>query len=156
MGTYRESRNCEASLVDKITELLSTDGWTGIRVEKVFAQVYQGGLPCILIQQDPEDLTKLEIGSKTNIHYFYVNIRIFATSDGQRLDLKDWLSDKLEDDVDYYNYTITNGVVSGKVLAGRIAILNFLRNEKELTNTETLALEDKFRHIISFRCKIAN
>ena len=69
---YRISRNCEASLIDWITEELSDAGWTGIRVEKSFAQVYKGTLPCILIEQDPEDDTKLEIGSKTWLKNFSI------------------------------------------------------------------------------------
>ena len=46
---YRLSRNIEASLVDYITAELLADGWVGIRVEKVFAKVYKGELPCICI-----------------------------------------------------------------------------------------------------------
>jgi hypothetical protein len=153
--SYRISRNIEASLIDWLTTELSDAGWTGIGVEKSFSQVYGGTLPCILIEQDPEDDTKLEIGSKTWLKNFFINIRIFATSDGQRLDLKDFITDLLEDDIDYYEYVITSGVVSSKSLEGRISILEVTRNEKELKNTENLEKEDKYRHIISFKCYIA-
>lgn len=152
---YRISRNIEASIVDKITSQLTTDGWSGIRVEKSFAQVYEGTLPAICINVNSVDPTKLEIGSKTNIKYFEVAIRIFAVNDGQRLDLSDWLTDLLEDDINYYIYTITNGVVSAKVLSGKIHILNFTRNEKEFINIENLEKEDKYRHIVTFRCYVA-
>jgi hypothetical protein len=152
---YRISRNIEASLIDFITTGLTADGWTGISVLKGFPQEYKGKPPFIGIETLEIRPEKLEIGSKTNIKYFNVKIRIFATNDGQRLDLSDWLFDELEDDVDYYTHTITGGVVSGKVLAGRIVILRYFENRKELINTENLEKEDRYRHLLSFECIVA-
>jgi hypothetical protein len=152
---YRISRNLESSLIDRITTDLAADGWTGIRIEKSFAQVYKGTLPCICINSLEIRPTKLEIGSKTNLKYFTVNIKIFANNDGQRLDLSDWLLDKLEDDTNYYTYTITNGVVSAKTLTGRIVIIRWFENRKELVNTEVLEKEDRYRHLLSMECIVA-
>lgn len=153
---YRISRNVEASLIDRITSDLSTDGWVGIRVIKSFAEVYKGTLPCVCINVTEIRPQKLEIGSKTNLKYFTVNIKIFATSDGNRLDLSDWLLDKLEDDTDYYIYTITNGAVSSKVITGRIVITRWFDNRKELVNTEMLEKEDRYRHLLSFEAIVAD
>jgi len=152
---YRISRNIEASLIDRITTDLAADGWSGLRIEKSFAEVYKGTLPCICINALEIRPEKLEIGNKRNLKYFTVNIRIFATSDGQRLDLSDWLLDKLEDDTDYYSYTITGGIVSAKVLTGRIVITNFFDDRKELVNTEILEKEDRYRHLLSFETIVA-
>ena len=152
---YRISRNCEASLIDRITADLVTDGWTGIRVEKSFTQVYEGALPCICINALEIRQNKLEIGSKTDLKYFTINIRIFAQNDGQRLDLSDWLSEKLEDDTNYYAYTITSGIVASKVLTGRIVITRWFDNRKELINTEVLEKEDRYRHLLSFEAIVA-
>jgi len=153
--SYRISRNIEASLIDRITTDLAADGWSGLRIEKSFAEVYKGTLPCICINALEIRPEKLEIGNKRNLKYFTVNIRIFATSDGQRLDLSDWLLDKLEDDTDYYSYTITGGVVSAKVLTGRIVITRFFDDRKELINTEILEKEDRYRHLLSFEVIVA-
>jgi len=153
---YRISRNIEASLIDWLTEELNDAGWTDIRITKVFAEVYKGTLPCILIEQDPEDETRLEIGSKVWLKNFFINIRIFATSDGQRLDLKDFITDLLEDDINFYEYVITNGEVFQKTLTGRIVVLKIIRNEKELKNTQVLEKEDRYRNIISIQCYIAD
>jgi len=155
MAQYRISRSVEASLIDRITADLVTDGWTGIYVEKISAEVYKGHHPAIVINVPEIDPQKLEIGSKTYIKNFIIYIRIFADNDGQRLDLSDWLFDKLEDDTNYYVYTITNGVVSAKVLTGRIVITKWLNNKKELTNTEGLAKEDRYRHLLAFEAIIA-
>jgi hypothetical protein len=154
---YRISRNIEASVVDKIAADIAIDWSTfNIRTTKVFPEVYGGTLPCILVNALEVRPEKLEIGSKTNLKYFTVNIRIFTTSDGMRLDLSDYFTDKFEDDINYYVYTITNGVVSAKVLTGRIVITRWLENRKELVNIENLELEDKFRHILSFECIVAD
>ncbi len=155
MAIYRTSRNVEASIVDRITADLVADGWTGIRTEKSFAEVYAGTLPCICVNVLEIRPEKLEIGSKTNLKYFTVSIRIFATSDGSRLDLSDWLLDKFEDDTNYYEYIITNGQVASKTLKGRIVITRWLDNRKELTNTEGLEKEDRYRHLLSFECLVA-
>jgi len=152
---YRISRNIEASLIDRITADLVTDGWSGIRVEKSFAEAYKQTTPCIVVNALEINPITLEVGGKNKIKYFTVNIRIFATNDGQRLDLSDWLFEKLLDDTNYYAYTITNGAVSAKVLTGRIVITNWFENRKELTNTEMLEKEDRYRHILSFEAIVA-
>jgi len=152
---YRISRNIEASLIDWITEELVEHGWIGIRVEKSFSEVYKGTLPCICVNALEIRPEKLEIGSKTNLKYFTVNIKIFATSDGQRLDLSDWLLDELERDIDYYTYTITNGEVTDKTLLGRIILTRWFDNRKELQNTEILESADRYRHLLSYECIIA-
>ena len=152
---YRVSRNLEASIIDYLTSELTTDGWVGIRTVKAFTEVYEGTLPCICVNVLEIRPQKLEIGSKTNIKYFTVNIRIFAKADGMRLDLSDWVFEKIEDDIDYYEYAITDGAVSDKELSGKIVITRYFENKKELTNTENLELVDKFRHLISLECYVA-
>lgn len=154
MATYRTSRNLEASLVDFITAELATAGWTGINVTKGFPQEYKGKIPLIGIEALEKAKQTLEIGSKTKIKYRFVKIRIFATSDGQRLDLADWLDELLEDDVSYYEYVITDGKVSAKTLKGRIEILRTLDDKKELQNTENLEHEDKFRHVFVYEMRV--
>jgi hypothetical protein len=138
-----------------ITANLVTDSWTGITVLKGFPQDYKGKAPFIGVEALEIRPQKLEIGSKTNLKYFTVKIRIIAKNDGQRLDLSDWLFDELEDDVNYYDYTITNGVVSVKTLTGRIVITRWNENRKELQNTENLESEDRYRHLLSFECIVA-
>jgi hypothetical protein len=56
----------------------------------------------------------------------------------------------------YYQYTITNGVVTAKVLKGNIVIRSINRNEKEMANTQpdTLNEEDRYRHLIELSCFI--
>lgn len=152
---YRLSRNCEASVIDKITADLTTDGWTGIYCEKVFAEIYEGHFPAILVNVSSRPDIRREVGSDTLSNYVNIEIRIFASSDGQRLDLADWILPKIMSGISYYTYTITNGVVSAKVLSGKISVLEITVNRKELANLEGLEKEDKYRHLLSFRCRVA-
>lgn len=148
---YRLNRNLEASIIDYLRVELIEDGWEGIGVEK---SVKQSKIkpPLILVQSVDTDTQKREIGSGKYIKYPTVTIRIFATSDGQRLDLADWLLEELEDDIEYYKYTVVNGQVSSKVLDGQLTIRKIIRNEKELANTDPSVLEeeDRYRHNLTF------
>jgi len=155
--SYRISRNIESSLIDWIIEELAEHGWSGIHVEKAVSEIYGGNYPAILINTLEIRPERLEVGSKTHLKYFTVNIRIFAENDGQRLDLSDWLLDKLENDINYYVYTITNGKISSKTLSGRIVLTRWFDNRKELTNTnpENIEEKDRYRHLLSFEVIVA-
>jgi len=152
---YRLSRSVEASVIDKITADLVTDGWTGIYTEKVFAEIYEGHFPAILINVSDRPEKRLEVGSDGLSNFVNIEIRLFCENDGQREDLSDWILAKIMSGINYYTYTITNGLISSKVLAGRISVLEITANRKELVNLENLAKEDKYRHLLSFRCRVA-
>ena len=155
MSLYRLSRNVEASFIDYVAQQLTADGWHDIRTEKSFAEVYKGTLPCICINVLDRPVNKLEIGSTTIFKDLTVEIRIFATSDGQRLDLADWLIDKVLPGIVYYQYEVVSGVVSHKTNLGRINILAVPQHKKELVNTENLVKEDRYRHLITLDCRVA-
>jgi hypothetical protein len=155
MAQYRLSRNTEASVVDFITTQLCTDGWSGIRVEKGFSQAYGGTIPCITVDLFDRPDRRLELGGDKLSKFVIIELRVFATSDGNRQDLKDWLLDSVISGIPYYEYIITNGIVSEKILKGRINVIEITSNRKELVNLENLSKEDKFRHLLSLRCRVA-
>ena len=154
---YRLTRNCESSIIDYITAELAIDGWSGIRVEKSFAKVYEGDLPCICINSPDRPLRRIEIGGNSIFKELRVDIRIFAVNDGQRLDLADWMIEKLINGITYYEYVINNGAVSSKISKGKIIIpiVSDIENRKELVNLETLESQDRYRHLISFVCRVS-
>jgi hypothetical protein len=154
MGQYRISRNCEGSIINWLEIKLEEDFWS-VRVEKAFSKIYDGTLPAMAVMVGPTTITRREIGGKTFLKVPEISIRIFATSDGQRLDLKDWLIDELENDIDYFTYSIEDGQAEQKLLAGKISIRQILRDDKELSNIENLNKVDKFRHIITFSAHVA-
>jgi len=155
MGTYRNYRNCEASIIDFITAQLVADGWTGIRVEKTFAEVYKGQPPCICINVDDSDVFRRELGSDSYLEDITISFRLFCVNDGQRLDLASWFLEKVMPGINYYEYVIINGAVSSKTLKGKIICLKITRNRKELINTENLVKEDRYRHIIMITGRVA-
>jgi len=152
---YRNYRNIEASLIDYITYELAhaSPPWI-IRVEKSFAEVYKGTLPCICISEEDSDVKRREIGSNSYLEDILVSIRIFATSDGQRLDLASWMLSKIMPGTNYYEYTITNGVAS-KDLKGTINVLEITANRKELRNSDNLDSIDRYRHLLSLKVRVA-
>ena len=118
--------------------------------------MYKGSLPCILIEEPETQMPqRLEVGNYKFLKYPIINIRIFATGEGQRKDLKDWLIDSLENGINYYEYTIGSGVVTVKTLAGRIEIIQVLEDRKELVNVENLSKYDRNRHKFSLKCHVS-
>jgi len=154
MGQYRISRNIEGSIINWLEIKLEEDFWS-VRVEKAFSDIYDGTLPAIAVMVGPIGVTRREIGGKIFLKVPEISIRIFTKSDGQRLDLKDWLIDELETDIDYFTYSIEDGQAEQKLLAGKISIRQILRDDKELSNIENLNKVDKFRHIITFSAHVA-
>ena len=153
--SYRLSRNCEASLIDYFRQELSNDGWQNIQCEKSLKNE-EIKLPAILIYCSNTDAELEEIGSSSFIKYPNITIRIYGKDEGSREDLADWILEKLEGNIDYYQYVVTNGQVSSKILSGSFTIRKIIRNEKEFSNTDPEALEfrDRYRHNITFSCYV--
>jgi len=154
MTIYRLYRNIEKSIIDFLIEELEEDGWEGVRVEKSFAKAHDGTLPAICVNLEEPDISRIEIGSNQYEEISTVSIRLFCKDDGFRLDLSSWLLEKIMPGINYYEYTITSGKISGKVLSGKISIQKIISSRKELKNTEGLDEKDKFRHLFQFTCKV--
>lgn len=123
MGIYRTSRAIEASIVDYLKAEFTTD-WSSDNVEVAFARIYEIELPSILVQVGVSDHDRAELGSSSTIRKSQVLINIFASSEGQQRDIKDWVISKMKSGCIYYNYTIAGGVVSAKVADGRLRVLS--------------------------------
>ena len=148
MGLYRISRNIEASFVDYLKENLQTD-WNIERVEKTFAEIKKIELPSVLIRVGDSVHNKVQIGDNATVRDVHVLIDIFATSDGQRLDMKDYIIGKIKSGLDYYEYEIENSQVKNKTQNGRIRILTIDETPINLgTDKQGLDVHDRFRHLI--------
>lgn len=148
MGLYRISRNIEASFVDYLKENLQID-WNINRVEKTFSRIYAIELPSVCIRVGDTIHTKAQIGDDSTIRDVHVLIDIFASSDGQRLDMKDYIIKKIKNGLDYYEYEIETGQVKHKDKNGRIRVLTI---DETLINFGTdksdLDVHDRYRHLI--------
>jgi len=157
MATYRTSRSIEASLIQYLEAELVSGGWSNISVEKSFNRVYDlavGGASkkaVICVRLAETDIARGEIGSDSMIKNVMVLIDIFASSDGQRLDLKDFLVSKLIIGCVFYNYTTVQSgrstSVNTKTADGRLRILNI---DDTPVNFEVgkseLDVHDRYRH----------
>ena len=155
MGQYRVSRNIEASIIQFLeTELVSS--WSNISVVKAFAQVddtdLSQGKGVICVRCGDSIHTKAELGSNSTSREIHVLLDLFCTSDGQRLDLKDFLIEKLKHGIPYYEYTIVNGAIQTKTLNGRLTTLEM---DESVLNFDTdkneLEIQNRYRHLITLR-----
>jgi len=151
---YRQSRNIESSIIDYLKTEFNTD-WSSDNVCKSFSRVYDIELPSICVRCGTSDHTWAEIGSNSTVRTSQVLIDIFCSSDGQRLDIKDWLITKVKNGFVYYDYVIVNGAVSSKTANGRIRVLNIddtpINFEVERS---TLDKHDRNRHLITLEISL--
>ena len=146
MGIYRVSRNHEGSIIQYLkTELEAS--WSNIQVEKTFARIYDLDLPSVCIHLETTNFTKAEIGDNALNRKPVVIIDIFATSDGQRLDIKDFIIEKIKEGCTYYEYEIENGAIKSKTANGRIRVIDIIDKpvDFEIIKSE-LDVHDRFRH----------
>ena len=122
MGQYRKSRAIEASIIDYLKNELQSQ-WNDIKVEKTFARIYKISLPSVCIRCGVTIHEKVEIGTDATTRTPQVLVDIFASDDGMRLDIKDFIIEKIKAGCIYYNYTISGGIVQSKVADGRIRVL---------------------------------
>jgi hypothetical protein len=150
MSTYRISRNIEASIIDYIKDELFNGGFRNINVEKTFARVYSIQLPTICVRLSDTTHTKVELGTETTFRTPLILIDIFATDDGLRLDLKDFLISKLKSGMNYYEYTISVGQVANKNQNGRIRVLTISDTPVNFDiDKSRLDEHDRYRHLLT-------
>ena len=149
MGNYRASRAIEASIIDFLKTELSTQ-WSNIAVEKSFSRIYDIALPSICIRVGDTDFTKAEIGGDSTIRTVQVLIDIFGSSDGNRLDIKDFIVEKIKRGMIYYDYVISGGTIESKTANGRIRVIDIDDSGLEFdTDRDKLDPHDRYRHLIT-------
>lgn len=147
-------RNLENSLKDFLTTEISSDSVTDIDGNVIPVRVGRKEdsnwtLPCISIYIESETATRLEIGSNVRDDRQLVIIDIFATDEGERLDLAKWVTDTINNGFRYYSYTpnISNPSSPTKV-AGSLVHVDFLTNGR-VNLGQNIDEFDSHRHKIS-------
>jgi len=152
---YRPSRGIEASIIDFLEPNLNAD-WTGISVEKSFAKVSGDNLPVVLVRTSDVEHERHELGSSLTKRHPLILIDIYATTDGQKLDLTDYLVSKLKSGIPYYTYVISNGEVQTKTLTGRITVtlpISVTQVDLDIPKSD-LSVVDSYHSLISLSCSI--
>ncbi len=156
MPTYfRESRNIELSLMYYLETNLNID-WIGTTTAKTFKQVYSKNvaLPIVLPQLSDTQSTRKEVGSTTLEDRHLIIIDIYTRSDAQRLDMADYIKDKIKDGWVHYDHSHTPGDKTSleRSANGRDFITEFI-NDGRVNVGESVDEKDKYRHRISFRVR---
>lgn len=152
---FRETRNVELSTIYYIDNQISAD-WTGVTVTKSKANIDKLSLPVIAIKLLSDNSSRREIGSVALNTDYNILIDIFAKSDGQRSDLADFLKSTLTSDWIYYEHARQSGdpEALSRTANGKILFQQFTQNA-QITFNEDVEFYDKFRHVISFNCRVA-
>jgi len=150
MAYFRETRNVELSCISHLTTQINAN-WSGVSVVKSFQDATAAAIPVVCVRLLDTSSRTREIGATTLNHTYNIIIDIFAKSDGQRLDLADFLTDLIKDGWVYYEHGHVPGHPDqlNTTANGRVHFEGLLENRR-IDFVETVADQDKYRHIISF------
>jgi hypothetical protein len=149
MSAFSTSRNIELSTIRYIETSIAAD-WTGITVTKSFSSAYKASLPVVAIELSTVNNDRKEIGSTEIVKECIINIDIFATSSGLRIDLADYIVNKLKDQFPYYIHSQTSGSPEtlSRVVDGNVIVRDFISDTK-LNFGEQADIYDRNRHFLS-------
>jgi len=161
MGIYRTSRNVEASIIQHIEQEVVSAGWSNITVEKTFTRVYdipvdtfqKQGAICVRLEDTEHQ--QAEIGETSTRRLPFVLIDVFATSDGQRLDLKDFLVSVLKKGFPFFEYEVNGGTIVDKTRNGRVRVNSIDDTPVSLgIDKSSLSVHDRYRHLLTLELSL--
>lgn len=151
--TFRPSRNFEASCQDYLETELASGGWTGVTVALKGTDVYSTSIdtPVIIVGLSTTDIRFGEVGSNSIFREALLIITIYANSDGQRLDLKDFLISVLKEGFTY-NTIVLASKVETKTADGQVLVLGIDDTPIDVNIPKTnLHKKDRYRHELVLR-----
>jgi hypothetical protein len=154
MLSWKLYRCLENSLKDFLTSQGTTDSVTDINGNLI--PIYIGRredknwtLPCISLYVDSETATRIEIGSNARDDRQLMIIDIYATDEGERLDLAKWITDTINNGFRYYTYTVNPSNPESPVkVAGGLTHVDFLTNGR-VNLGQNVSEIDSHRHKIT-------
>jgi hypothetical protein len=149
MGYFRDTRNVELSVIYYLETQIAAN-WSGITVVKAFTDAYKSPMPVVAIRLSDTTSTRQEIGSTTLLNDYAITIDIFAKSEGQRIDLADFIMDQIKEGCTYYVHSQTSGNPEQltRVDSGYIHVNQFGSNMKIDFGNEGVDVYDQHRHFI--------
>lgn len=154
MSYFTETRNTELSTIYYLETQINAN-WSGISIVKTFLSAYDQTLPVVCIRLYDTTNTRLEVGSNTLWDTHTINIDIFATSDGQRIDLADFIIDQLKNGWAYYTHAhpVGDNTSLTRTEAGRVTVVNWNSNYR-IDFGDEVANPDRFRHFIQVGVRV--
>ena len=148
---FSRTRCVELSMVKYLTDTINAS-WTGISVVKDYLQAYEVPIPVICVGMASQDPKRWEIGDSLLNQIFTFQIDIFANSDGQRIDLDDFVVNALiGGQIQYYDCAKDPSNSSNILYTpnGNMTVLKFITDRKVNAPADA-RVEDKFRQIMMF------
>jgi len=155
MSYFRTIRNIELSTIKYIEDSINS-AWSGINIVKAFFQAYDKAVPVIAIRLLETMSTREEIGSTDLDNTHSIVIDIFAKSDGQRLDLVDYLLGILKGCWTLYNISHTSGDAESLDYTDsghKVRMIRIVNNTK-IEPGANVEIHDKFRHVINLQVAV--
>lgn len=154
------SRSLENSLKDFLDTKISDDSLVGENGNDILVRVRGKNdniltLPAISLYAEGETLERFELGSNKRDERELIIIDIYASNEGERLDLAKWLTDTINDGFTYYTYAVnpSNPESPTKTDSG-LANINFLTNSR-VNLGQNIVEEDAHRHRVSINVWIS-
>lgn len=160
MLSWKLFRSLENSLADFLTAQITADAVTDINGNAVSIRVGREfntswTLPCITLYYESETASRFEIGSNKRDDRQLIIIDIFATNEGERLDVAKWLTDTINDGWRYYTYTANPGNPDSPTkVAGGWVNVDFVTNGRVALGQDVDQFE-AHRHQISINIWIS-
>ena len=153
--TWRQIRNLENSLKDFLDTQIASDSLVGENGNTVTVRIGRKAdddftMPCITVYQESKDLTKrLYIGSNKRDEKDLIIIEIYATNDGERKDLANWVCTTINDGWQYFLYSVNpSNPESPSKTTSYWANVDFLTNTR-VNLGQNISEIDANRHRIS-------
>lgn len=151
---FRETRNVELSTIYFLVNQIDAS-WDNINVVKQYPNFNKVALPVVCIRLLSDTPTTIEIGSRSISSAYTFIIDIFATSDGMRLDLADFIRDTINTSWTYYlhSHASGNNNTLERVADGLVICQQILQNAR-VEFSDDVDTCDKFRQIITFNVSV--
>lgn len=151
--SWRFYRCLENSFKDFLDTEITSDNITDIDGNLINVEVGRKedsfSLPCIRGYLDSETSERLEIGSNARFEKYTFIIEIYASNEGERLDLAKWVKDTINNGFRYYDYAYNVSNPESPIKTeGNWVHLDFLTNTRVALG-ENVDQIDAHRHRIS-------
>lgn len=154
MGTFsfRDRHNLVISTLDYLSDEFGSN-WNSVSVVKSFREVTKVDPPVICVMSDSVDYQRYEVGSTTLKAEYYLIINIFGTSDSQRMDLADFVIDKMKEGFIFYECYNDANHNEVKAANGRVAFVS-VDDDLVIEADESTHKNERYRHEIIFKVAI--
>jgi len=160
MLVWGKYRNLENSLKDFLDAQIISDSIIGENGNSIPVIVGRKNsknwtLPCISLYVDAETLERFELGSNLRDERELLIIDIYASNEGERLDLANWLNISLNNGWRYYTYAENPSDRENPIkTTGGLVNVNFLTNSR-VNLGQNVSEVDSHRHRITINVWIS-